>query len=59
MAAQPPKRVHCSCAAAGLSCSVFCACRGSENCRNTHTITAVRAEDYIDVDQDDNDKLNN
>ena len=49
---QPCSSTCCSCSTAGLSCSVFCACHGTEECKNTHTITAVRAEEY---DEDDGD----
>ena len=35
---------RCSCAAAQLSCSVFCGCHG-DICNNKHTVTAVTTYD--------------
>ena len=50
---QPCSTARCSCFTSHISCSVFCACHGDEYCRNKHTITAVREEEYDEDNGDD------
>ena len=50
---QPCSSARCSCSTARISCSVFCTCHGDNDCKNAHTITAVRGEEYDEGDDSD------